>query len=97
MLLPPLGYKKIITITVVIVIPVPKILETVRLFVDIEFVEILLAVSKFVLKVFVLKKGGIIDNPAAGRPVSCDPSPTKRPNTDPDEIVETNICCVESI
>ena len=78
------------------VIPFPNRLETVRLFVDIELVEILLAVSKLVLKVVVLKKGGIIVNPPAGRPVSKEPSPICLPNIEPVEIVETNICCVES-
>ena len=57
----------------------------------------LLAVSKFVLNVVVLRKGGKADNPPAERPVSKEPSPTKRPYTEPDEILETYICCVESI
>ena len=65
--------------------------------VDIVIAEILEADRNPVLRKLVLRMGGKLVNPAAGRPVSKDPSPTKRPNTDPDEIVETNNCCVERI
>ena len=38
----------------------------------------------------VLKTGGTIDIPPLAIPVKPDPSPTKRPNTLPAEIVEKN-------
>ena len=65
--------------------------------VDIFIAEILEADKNPVLRKLVLRMGGKLVNPAAGRPVNCEPSPTKRPKTDPDEIVETNNCCVERI
>ena len=65
--------------------------------VDIVKAEMLEADKNPVLRKFVLRMGGKLVNPAAGRPVNCEPSPTKRPNTAPDEIEETNNCCVESI
>jgi hypothetical protein len=65
--------------------------------VDIVIAEILEADRNPVLRKLVLRMGGKLVNPAAGRPVRSEPSPTKRPNTDPDEIVETNNCCVERI
>ena len=60
--------------------------------VDIVKAEMLEADKNPVLRKLVLRMGGKLVNPAAGRPVSSEPSPTKRPNTEPDEIVETNIC-----
>ena len=57
--------------------------------VDITVVEIFLAVKIPVLRRVVLRIGGIIDTPVA-IPVNPDPSPTKRPNTVPAEIVEKN-------
>ena len=50
----------------------------------------LLAVSKPVLKVVVLKTDGIIVNPPAGRPVRSEPSPICLPKNEPDEMVEKN-------
>ena len=58
--------------------------------VEITDVEILLAVKIPVLRRVVLRKGGIIDTPPLAMPVNPDPSPTKRPNTVPAEIVEKN-------
>ena len=58
-------------------------------FVDIPNVEIFLAVKIPVLSKVVLKTGGTIDMPPT-RPVNKDPSPTKRPNIVPAEIVEKN-------
>ena len=57
---------------------------------DITVVEILRAVKIPVLKRVVLKTGGTKDIPplAPTIPVSKDPSPTKRPNIVPAEIVE---------
>ena len=43
--------------------------------VDRELVETLLAVSKLVLKVVVLRKGGTIEIPPEGSPVKAEPSP----------------------
>ena len=53
-------------------------------------VEILHAVKIPVLRRVVLRIGGTTDIPPPPPiiPVSADPSPTKRPNTDPAEIVE---------
>jgi len=58
--------------------------------VDITDVEILLAVKIPVLRRVVLRTGGRIDTPPLAIPVNPDPSPTKRPNTVPAEIVEKN-------
>ncbi len=58
--------------------------------VDIVVTEILDADKKPVLKNIVLRTGGIIDKPPLARPVNPDPSPTKRPNIVPVEIVEKN-------
>ena len=56
---------------------------------DIIVVEMLRAVKIPVLKRVVLRTGGTKDiPPPAVIPVSKDPSPTKRPNTVPAEIVE---------
>jgi hypothetical protein len=58
-------------------------------FVDITMVEILLAVKIPVLRRVVLRMGGTIDIPPPPlMPVRPDPSPTKRPNIVPAEIVE---------
>jgi len=51
-------------------------------------VEILLAVKIPVLRRVVLRIGGTIDIPPLAIPVRPDPSPIKRPNTFPAEIVE---------
>jgi len=54
-------------------------------------VEILLAVKIPVLRRVVLRIGGTIDIPPPPlMPVRPDPSPTKRPNKVPAEIVEKN-------
>ena len=55
--------------------------------VEIEFVDILEAVSKLVLRVFVLRKGGTADEPPA-IPVNPDPSPTNFAEIVPAEIEE---------
>ena len=56
---------------------------------DITVVDMLRAVKIPVLSKVVLKMGGTIDiPPLAAIPVSKDPSPIKRPNTVPAEIVE---------
>ena len=58
--------------------------------VDIVVTEILDADKKPVLKNVVLRTGGIIDKPPLAMPINPDPSPTKRPNIVPEEIVEKN-------
>ena len=55
--------------------------------VDREFVETLEAVSRLVLRVVVLKKGGTTEMPV-GRPVRPEPSPTNLAVMSPAEIVE---------
>ena len=48
----------------------------------------MLAVSKLVLKVFVLRNGGTADDPPPEMPVKRDPSPTNFAVIVPAEIVE---------
>ena len=60
-------------------------------FVDIELVEILQAVTKFVLTVLALITAGIEKEPAPpGTLVNPDPSPTNLAKIVPAEIVEKN-------
>ena len=56
--------------------------------VEIEFVEILEAVSKLVLSVVVLRKGGRADAIVPIKPVNPDPSPTNFAEIVPAEIEE---------
>ena len=58
--------------------------------VEIEFVEILQAVIKFVLTVFALITAGIAKPPPPGTFVNPDPSPTNLAYTVLAEIVEKN-------
>ena len=58
------------------------------LLVEIDVVDILLAVNIPVLSIVVLKIGGTANEVVPIIPVNCDPSPTKRPNIVPAEIVE---------
>ena len=65
--------------------------------VDIVIAEMLEADKNPVLRKLVLRMGGKLVNPAAGRPVNCEPSPICLPYMEPEDILETYICCVESI
>ena len=57
---------------------------------DVAIAEILHAVRRLVLTVFVLTNTGIENAPPPLTPVRSDPSPTNFPKTVPAEIVEKN-------
>ena len=67
------------------------------LLVEIDVVDILLAVNIPVLSIVVLKIGGTANEVVPIIPVNPDPSPTKRPNIVPAEIVEKKPKLVEVV